>query len=179
MNDAATPGALSVPYAVPPLTALESKMTIVAEHTALVNELITEPALIIGEDRITRTDSGFLPVEDPTTGEIIAEVPIAGPAEVDRAVAAAKAAFPAWKRLPADQRRLIMFRCAEAIRQHDEELGLIQSLENGTPISMASMAPAVDFLEYYGGWSDKFAGEVLPVYPEPAFNYVRYEPYGV
>lgn len=154
-------------------------MTFVETHTAHARRLIREPALMIGDDLITSTSSGSLSVEDPTTGEILAEVPVAGAAEVDRAVAAAKAAFPAWKRLPADQRRHIMFRCAEAIRDHNDELCMLQSLENGMPLSMSSMNSAVDFFEYYGGWTDKFAGEVTPVYPQPAFNYVRYEPYGV
>jgi aldehyde dehydrogenase (NAD+) len=154
-------------------------MTIVEEHASRAQTVLPEPALLIGDELIHTTSSGTLEVEDPTTGAVLAEFPAAGQEEVDRAVAAAKAAFPAWKRFPADQRRNLMFRCAQAIAAHGDELNTIQTLENGTPIAMSSIAAPVDYFEYYAGFADKFEGELIAAYPQRAFNYVRYEPYGV
>lgn len=154
-------------------------MTIVQEHAALAASVLPEPALLIGDELVTKTASGTTPHINPSTGEVLGEFPVAGSQEVDRAVAVAKAAFPAWKRLPADQRRLILWRCAQTIREHEDELKQIIALETGTPLAVNRLAMAIDQFEYYAGWSDKFEGELISSYPTRAFDYVKYEPYGV
>jgi aldehyde dehydrogenase (NAD+) len=154
-------------------------MTIAQDHAALADSVLPEPALFIGGERVTKTSAGSMDRVNPTTGQVLAQFPVAGEEEVNRAVASARAAFPAWKHMPADQRRLILFRIAETIRQHDAELKQIIALETGTPVSMNLLDMAVDQFEYYGGWSDKFEGELISSYPARAFDYVKYEPYGV
>ncbi|GAA2848813.1 aldehyde dehydrogenase family protein [Pseudonocardia halophobica] len=153
--------------------------SLVDRHAARAAELLPEPALLIGDDRITKTSSGFLERTDPSTGLVLAEFPVAGRDEVDRAVATAKAAFRSWRRVPADRRRRILSDCARAILAHEEELGAISALEIGTPVSGNFLGTAADQFDYYAGWADKFEGELISAYPTRAFNYVKYEPYGV
>ncbi|MVZ99906.1 aldehyde dehydrogenase family protein [Actinomadura sp. LD22] len=149
------------------------------DHAALAAAVLPEPALLIGDELVTKTSSGHFDRVDPSTGELLGRIPIAGQEEVDRAVAAAKAAFPAWRRVPADRRRQLMFAIAQALRDHEDELKQIIALETGTPLAVNRLAMAIDQFEYYGGWSDKFEGELITSYPDRAFDYVAYEPYGV
>ncbi len=64
----------------------------------------------------------WLDVENPSTGEIIARVPLSSTAETESAIAAAKAAFPAWAATPVSARVALLFRLAEKIRQNEEPL---------------------------------------------------------
>jgi aldehyde dehydrogenase (NAD+) len=116
---------------------------------------------------------------DPTTNDVLRSFPVAGPEEVDRAVAAARDAFPAWKRMGADVRRRILFRIAQLIEGAKDDFKIIAALETGGPMGISSVRSTVDWFEYYAGWSDKFAGELNSAYPGRALNYVNYEPYGV
>jgi aldehyde dehydrogenase (NAD+) len=116
---------------------------------------------------------------DPTTGQVLASFPVAGEEEVNQAVAAARKAFPAWKRMPADKRRRLLWDIARAIEAHEEELTKIVALETGFPIAGGGMEMAIDYFEYYAGWVDKFEGELITTYPGHNLDYVKYEPYGV
>jgi aldehyde dehydrogenase (NAD+) len=153
-------------------------MSMVSSHE-VASKALPEPALWIGGTPVTSTSSGMTDRINPTTGTVLSSFPIAGAAEVDQAVAAAKAAFPAWRRMSADVRRELLHRIARRLDEAGEEFRTIIALETGTPISRASMRSAVDWFEYYAGWVDKFAGELVPTYPRRALDYVTYEPYGV
>ena len=154
-------------------------MTVTVDHSSLAERVMPEPALFIGEDRITETSSGFREHVNPSTGEVLGLFPIAGEVEVDAAVAAAWKAFPAWKRLGADKRRELLYRLSETLRSHEDELKQLVALETGTPIAVSSFDMAVDHLQYYAGWTDKFEGELVASYPRRALDYVKFEPYGV
>ena len=153
-------------------------MTIVDTHQAAA-KLLPESALYIGGERVTTSSLGHIERVDPTTGLALASFPLAGAVEVDMAVQAARKAFPAWKRMPADQRRKIFFRIARLLEESNEELKTILALETGYPVSKTNVNAAVDCFEYYGGWADKLAGELVHTYPRRALDYVKYEPYGV
>ncbi len=153
-------------------------MTTTIDHRTAAKAL-PEAALFIGGERRTTSSAGSMDRVDPTTGTPLASFPIAGAAEVDDAVQAAKQAFPAWKRMPADQRRKILFRIARLLEEAHEDVRQIIALETGAPISRSGTASSVDKFEYYGGWVDKFAGELVHTYPRRALDYVKYEPYGV
>src|SRR5438094_49098 len=86
---------------------------------------------------------------DPTTGEVLAEFPVAGASDVDDAVRAAKLAFPAWKRVTADRRRSILAQVAATLREHEAELKQISALETGTPIAMSRLAQAIDYFFFF------------------------------
>ena len=124
-------------------------------------------------------------VEDPATGETIATAADGAEADIDAAVQAAKRAFadPAWRGLaPRDRARLI-WRIAEVIDANAQELGEIDALDNGMPLSSAvgqAYATAEAF-RYYAGWCTKLMGQTY----DPSGNgastlvYTRREPVGV
>ncbi|MGB2819549.1 MAG: CoA-acylating methylmalonate-semialdehyde dehydrogenase [Phycisphaerae bacterium] len=86
-------------------------------------------------------NSGYLLVEDPSTGEKLGEVPLSTPAEVDRAVGAAKAAFPGWSATPVARRCEPLYRLAEMIRDKSEDVARMITAEMGKslPDSRAEM----------------------------------------
>jgi acyl-CoA reductase-like NAD-dependent aldehyde dehydrogenase len=93
----------------------------------------TTPLLTIGGDR---RDTGVrIGVINPATGEQFAEVPSAGAAELDEAVAAAEAASAGWESLDADERSSQVLAFAAAVRDHHEELARLLTLEQGKPLS--------------------------------------------
>jgi acyl-CoA reductase-like NAD-dependent aldehyde dehydrogenase len=117
---------------------------------------------------------------DPHDGSVIATVARAGEADVDRAVAAATLAFPAWARLQASQRGRLLLRLADLIESQADELATLESIDTGHPIrdsrALDVVRTAATF-RYFGGMADKVQGDVIPV--EPGFlNYVLREPLG-
>ncbi len=123
-----------------------------------------------------------LPVVDPSTEEIIAEVPDAGAKDVDRAVAAAKAAFEsgAWPQTTAQERGRILFRLAERVRKETASLAELEARNSGKPIVEAEydIADVATCFEYYGGLATKVLGHVNPV-PDNALSLSLREPIGV
>lgn len=145
------------------------------EWTALLKP---EIILINGEWRSSGS-AGTMDHVNPSTGQVQATFPLSGPAEVDEAVAAARAAFPAWRAMMADQRRNILNRWADLVEQHAQDFGRISALESGHPIGRGTISLAIGQLRYYAGWTDKLEGQIVPVYPERALNMIHHEPYGV
>lgn len=154
-------------------------MSVLELHEVVAAEVLPEPALYVGGSVVVSTESGSFDRFDPTTGQLLGSVPIAGEVEVDRAVRAGRAAFPAWRRMKVDERRRILWNIARAIEAHEDELNKIVALETGVPLAVGGMSMAIDHFEYYAGWVDKFEGELISSYPGDALDYVRYEPYGV
>src|SRR3546814_747388 len=104
--------------------------------------------LIAGE--LVDTD-GHIPVINPVDESIVADVPDAGTADIDRAVAAAKAAWPAWRATGFDKRRAVLFAVSAAIGDHAEELAALLVRETGRPMGVAQfeLGLARQFLDYY------------------------------
>ena len=123
-----------------------------------------------------------LPSLDPATGQTLATFPAGGKADSDEAVAAARRAFPAWKKVtPYDRGRLLQ-KAAGLIEKHAEELAQLITLENGKPIAEAKreVATAVSWTEYYAGWTTKLLGDTIPLsLPGQYLNYTTREPLGV
>ena len=104
-------------------------------------------------------------VLNPATEEAIAELPSAGVEETDAAVAAAKAAFPAWRAVaPADRARLLR-RLAALVEEHGEELALLETRNVGKPIadSRGEVGMVAEVFYFYAGAVDKHHGETIPV----------------
>jgi betaine-aldehyde dehydrogenase len=104
-------------------------------------------------------------VLNPATEETIAELPSAGVDETDAAVAAAKAAFPAWRAVaPADRARLLR-RLAAIVEEHAEELALLETRNVGKPIadSRGEVGMVAEVFYFYAGAVDKHHGETIPV----------------
>ncbi len=124
----------------------------------------------------------YFPVVDPSTEEILAEVPDADEKDVNRAVAAAKAAFDsgAWPQTTAQERGRILFRLAERVRKEAAGLAELEARNSGKPIVEAEydINDVATCLEYYGGLATKVLGSVNPV-PDNALNFTMREPIGV
>ncbi len=117
----------------------------------------------------------------PANGRITCEITLASTQDVDKAVRAARAAFPGWRALPGDQRRDLMLKMAGLIEAHAKELAELSTLENGSPslVTPFIVLDAAQKFRYFAGWADKIQGETISTWSAPAHNYVAYEPYGV
>ena len=136
--------------------------------------------LFIGGSFVDAADGATFESLNPHDGSVLARVARAGPADIDRAVDAAEAAFPAWARTQASARGRLLLRLADLIEGAADELATIETLDTGHPIrdsrGLDVMRTAATF-RYFGGMADKIQGDVIPV--EPGFlNYVLREPIG-
>jgi acyl-CoA reductase-like NAD-dependent aldehyde dehydrogenase len=117
----------------------------------------------------------------PANGLTTRELTLAGKADVNTAVAAARAALPQWRGIPGNQRRNLLLKLADLLERNGAELQALSTIENGSPTMVAGfMAPvAAERFRYYAGWADKITGDTLSAWNGPAHNYVSCEPYGV
>ena len=120
---------------------------------------------------------------NPATEEILTSVAEGDKADIDLAVAAARKAFEEgpWKKTDARDRGKVLLRIMELIDKNREELALLETLDNGKPISETTnvdLPLVIDCFLYYAGWADKIHGETIPVRGE-FFNYTLREPVGV
>ncbi len=120
---------------------------------------------------------------DPSTNQVICRVAEGDAADVELAVAAARRAFDSgpWSRMSASERGRLIFKLADLIESHQEELAALESLDNGKPYrdSMAADLPlTIKCYRYYAGWADKIVGKTIPV--DGDFTcFTRHEPVGV
>ncbi|MCW3025531.1 MAG: aldehyde dehydrogenase [Solirubrobacterales bacterium] len=110
---------------------------------------------------------------------MLAEIPRAGPEEVDEAVARAKQALPAWRALTPAQRAAMLRALAETLADHHEELAMLEARNAGKAIvdARGEMAMVIDTFRYYAGAPERLLGDTIPVAGGEAFT-VR-EPLGV
>ena len=120
---------------------------------------------------------------DPSTGERIASVHAAGPADVDAAVAAARAAFDGpWSQLSGDERGRMLWRLADLVEEWADDFAHLESLDNGKPLAKArgeDLAVVAEMFRYYAGWTTKAHGQVIPVSENDFHVYSIREPIGV
>ncbi|MFT0171391.1 aldehyde dehydrogenase family protein [Paraburkholderia mimosarum] len=116
---------------------------------------------------------------DAATGEESLSYKDGGAAVVEQAAAAAERAQKQWWALTHAARGRVMFEIAREIRKEAENIARLESLGSGKPIRdcRGEAAKVAEMFEYYGGWADKFYGEVIPV-PTSHLNYTRREPAG-
>jgi betaine-aldehyde dehydrogenase len=146
-----------------------------------VSQTSCEPMFINGE--WTEGSSGKrIPVYDPSTEEVIAEIPDASQSDINTAVAAARHAFDqgGWPQTTAQDRGRILFRIAAKLREEASQLAELESRNCGKPIveSEYDIADAATCFEYYGGLANKVSGMVNPV-PDNALSLSLKEPVGV
>jgi 4-guanidinobutyraldehyde dehydrogenase / NAD-dependent aldehyde dehydrogenase len=120
---------------------------------------------------------------NPGTGKLLARVASGDTEDINRAVAAARAAFRkgVWSNLAPNQRQVILKRFADLIRQHGEELALLETLDMGKPISVSlnvDIPSAARCIEWYAEAIDKIYDEVAPTGPG-SLAFVTREPMGV
>ncbi|WP_458527306.1 NAD-dependent succinate-semialdehyde dehydrogenase [Onishia taeanensis] len=110
-------------------------------------------------------DSGEqIEVLNPATGKVIGQVPRLGRDETERAIAAAEAAFPAWRALPALERADILMKWHDLMHEHQQELAQIMTLEQGKPLKEAAgeIAYAASFLRWFAEQARRVYGETIP-----------------
>ncbi len=119
-----------------------------------------------------------LPTRDPATGALLAEVAEAGADGVARAVAAATAAAPGWRRTPARDRAALIGELARRIAAQAEKLALLDSLDTGNPLTAmaADVTKGVRLMGDAAGVALEIAGRT---YPLPGLHYTTREPWGV
>jgi phenylacetaldehyde dehydrogenase len=155
---------------------------------------LAEPRPMLINGAWSRGSEVLLPVHDPATEQVIGHCFAAGAAEVDTAVMAARQAFEgrAWRRMPPADRARRLWKLADLVEQHAEELAGLESLNQGMPLGLANILAAygpAEAIRYYAGWCTKIEGTTstlsLPdprggtAYGPPFHAYTVREPIGV
>jgi phenylacetaldehyde dehydrogenase len=160
-----------------------------APSAGVVSFLRRPARLLIGGEWVQSESNVQIPVVDPATGAEIASIADANRADVDKAVAAAREAFAkgAWSSMSPAAREALLWRLADLIDQHADELAELESIDNGKTKFMARVVDvpgARNYFRYMAGWATKIEGSTFEVSigaPEGGrINaYTRREPVGV
>jgi acyl-CoA reductase-like NAD-dependent aldehyde dehydrogenase len=138
--------------------------------------------LIVDGSSASSSDGATFDVFNPSTGEVLATVAKATAADIDKAVKAAHRALEskAWGGIAPAERGRILNRIAHTIRDRAEELALLESQDNGKPLSQArtDVQVAARYFEFYAGAADKIMGHTIPL-PSGMLDYTVREPIGV
>ncbi len=149
-------------------------------------DFISKPRRLLIDNEWVEAKSGKrFAVFDPATSQQIAEVAEADAADVDLAVAAARRAFDGgeWPRMKPSARGQLLWRLADLMEAHADELAEIESLDNGKPVTVARAADiplAIDMFRYMAGMATKVRGSTLSLSaPGDYHSYILREPVGV
>jgi betaine-aldehyde dehydrogenase len=127
-------------------------------------------------------DGGYAPLVDPSSGEVFAEAPVSGPADVARALEAAAEAFPRWRDRTPSERSLALLRIAQAIEDHAEELVRVECENTGKPVALTlseEIPPMVDQIRFFAGAARVLEGRAAGEYLAGHTSMIRREPIGV
>jgi succinate-semialdehyde dehydrogenase/glutarate-semialdehyde dehydrogenase len=130
----------------------------------------------------TAADNGAtLEVRNPATAEKLGSIPNMGAAETRRAIAAASAALPAWKARTAKDRAVIMRRWFDLMMQHQDDLAMLMTAEQGKPLaeSKTEIAYAASFIEWFGEEAKRLYGDIIPGHQADKRIMVLRQPVGV
>jgi succinate-semialdehyde dehydrogenase/glutarate-semialdehyde dehydrogenase len=126
-------------------------------------------------------DGTTLPVTNPATGQLIGTVPKLGAAEARRAVEAASAAWPVWRKRTAKERAAVLRRWFELILENQEDLAILMTAEQGKPLaeSRGEIAYAASFVEWFAEEGKRVYGDTIPSHAADRRIVVLKEPVGV
>jgi phenylacetaldehyde dehydrogenase len=155
-----------------------------------VENFISTPRKMLIDGQWVAAQSGkTFDVFNPATGDVLARVAEGDRADIDRAVKAARAAFESgpWPSMTSATRARLMWKLADLIEDHTDELAQLESLDNGKPFAVAKAADvplAAELFRYMAGWVTKLEGSTIPLsvhyMPGSMFHaYTRREPVGV
>jgi aldehyde dehydrogenase (NAD+) len=146
----------------------------------LMTPLMTK--LLINNRWVSSESGKTFPTINPATGEEICQVAEADAGDVDNAVRAARTAFEGpWRKMHASERGRMLHRLADLIEKNADQLALLESVDNGKPVSVAKavdVAKTVACYRYFAGWADKVQGKTIPIDGD-FFCYTKHEPIGV
>lgn len=138
-------------------------------------------ACLVGGDWIAADDGGALPVLDPASGEKLGAVPNLGRAETRRAIEAAAAALPGWRKLGARARSDLMFKLYQALLDNADALGRLLTLEQGKPLAEATgeVVAGANYIRWFAEEARRVYGDTIPSpWPERRILVTK-EPVGV
>jgi 1-pyrroline dehydrogenase len=141
----------------------------------------TEYKAFVGGDWVDSASGETMDVINPATGEVVASVPRCSAEDVDRAVAAAAKVLPEWlDRTPKDRSELL-FKLADVLEEHAEELAQLESLNVGKPLmaSRDEMPFSTDNLRFFAGAARQLEGKSAGEYIEGYTSMIRREPLGI
>ncbi len=140
--------------------------------------------MLIGGEWVESVSGKTFGTHNPATGDELAQVAEGDAADIDRAVRAARTAFEdgPWGTMTAADRSSLIWKLADLIEEHTEELATLETLDNGKPIVAArrdDVGGTVAYFRYYAGWPTKIQGDTVPVSVPDMFNYTLRQPVGV
>ena len=154
-----------------------------AELDKIVNDTIgqTDYQLLINGRWLPSQSRTTFPVNNPATGQLLANVPEAGAIETTAAIDAAYAALPEWSALPAGQRAEKLRKVASLMIERRERLATVMTLEQGKPLSEArgEIAYAASFLSWFAGEAERVYGQIVPASSANKRILVMRQPIGV
>jgi 1-pyrroline dehydrogenase len=136
---------------------------------------------LVGGELVDSAEGETMEVLNPATGEPIAEVPRGTAEDVERAVAAARAAAPAWGERPPKERMELLLELADVIDQNADELAQLESQNVGKPMAIAAdeMPFSADNLRFFAGAARTLEGKAAAEYVEGYTSIIRREPLGI
>jgi 1-pyrroline dehydrogenase len=141
----------------------------------------TQQKNFVGGEWVDAVEGGTAEILNPATGETIAEVPQGTQADVDRAVEAAKRAWPEWRETTPQERAEMLLKLADAIEAHTDELARVESQNVGKPLAYArdEIPVCCDNLRFYAGAARCLEGRATGEYMRGYTSMIRREPIGV
>jgi succinate-semialdehyde dehydrogenase/glutarate-semialdehyde dehydrogenase len=154
-------------------------------------DMKTSPLALLKDPTLLKTDAlingewvkgpGRFDVHDPSNGKKLADVANLGPKEAEQAIAAANAAWPAWRSKTAKERSIILRKWYDLLMAHQEDLGRIMTAEQGKPFAEAKgeVAYGASFVEWFAEEAKRVNGETLPQFDNNRRLMVIRQPIGV
>jgi aldehyde dehydrogenase (NAD+) len=145
--------------------------------------LATSTKLLIDNQWVPSLSGKTFATINPATGQELAQIAEAEAADVDRAVRSARNAFERgpWRRTSATERGRLLNKLADLLEKHADEMALLESLDNGMPLSIAravALPLTIAQFRYFAGWADKNHGKTIPINGD-YFCFTRHEAVGV
>lgn len=140
-----------------------------------------ETRMLINGSRISVTPEQSIPVTSPINGAQLGYVSDASPADVGTAIDAGLNAFKEWRTVSGAERSRMLHRLADLIDEHAEEIGRLESLDNGKLLreTITQAHFSARNYRYFAGVADKLEGKTIPLDSWDTFDYTRREPLGV
>ena len=141
--------------------------------------------MLIGDQWRESVSGDTIPVIDPATERQVAAIQRGGRADVDLAVASARQALERgpWPQMNGAVRAKLLWKLADLVEQHRDELAMLETLDNGKPLLIAQtvdVTAAAEKLRYASGWATKITGQTLsPLTPGDSHAFTLREPVGV
>ena len=143
---------------------------------------MTRCKMYIGGQWVDAASGQTTAVIDPSSEETIATVPLAGPKDVDRAVAAARDAFEGWAGMSPGGRAALLWKMADLLEARAEQIAALESRNAGKPIKLAQDSDipfAIDNIRYFAGAARRLEGQSASEYSSAHTSIIRREPVGV